>query len=166
MGKPLKKAAETVAASLYETDFHAWLQDQAAKLRDRLHDDLDWENLAEEIESVGRSERKEIRSRLDVLICHLLKWQFQPGRRSESWRITIGEQRIWIAETIEDSPSLRRYPAQTFAKAYGAGRRRAINETGILPSVFPAEPPFAVAQVLDPKFLPGEPFAPWDVIRD
>ena len=88
MGKPLKKPAET-ADSLYETDFNAWLQDQAAKLRDRSHNDLDWENLAEEIESVGRSQKNEIRRRLQVLVLHLLKWQFQPGRRSESWRITI-----------------------------------------------------------------------------
>ncbi len=165
MSKPQEAPLE-VSGSLYESDFHAWLKDQATKLRDRSHNDLDWENLAEEIESVGRSERHQIRSRLEILILHLLKWQFQPGRRSESWRITISEQRVWISDIIEMSPSLKRFPAQVFKEVYRRGRQRAVDETGMLPSVFPADAPFTIAQALDPKFLPGEPFAPWDVVRD
>src|SRR5262245_39340509 len=127
MGKPLTKPDE----SLYERDFYAWLQDQADKLRARSHSDIDWENLAEEIESVGRSEKNEIENRLALLILHLLKWRFQPGRRSESWRISISEQRIWIPGIIKKSPSLKSYPGEVFADAYTDGRRQAINETGL-----------------------------------
>lgn len=162
MGKAVEKPANT----LYERDFHAWLQDQAEKLRARSHNDIDWDNLAEEIESVGGSQRREIRSRLERLIQHLLKWQFQPGRRSESWRITIGEQRTFIPGIIEDSPSLRSFPAEIFAKAYATGRRDAIDETGVVASVFPTEPPFTLEQALDRRFFPGERFEPWEVWRD
>ena len=153
-------------ASLYERDFYAWLNEQAEKLRARSHNDLDWENLAEEIESVGRSQKREIRTRLERLIQHLLKWQFQPGRRSESWRITIGEQRVFIRGLIETSPSLKQFPGEIFEEAYAGGRRDAIDETGLLPKFFPTEPPFTLAQALDTKFLPGEHFAPYDIIRD
>ncbi|WP_442579904.1 DUF29 domain-containing protein [Mesorhizobium sp. ASY16-5R] len=152
--------------SLYERDFYAWTQEQAAKLRARTHNDIDWENLAEEIESVGRSERKEIRTRLALLIHHLLKWQFQPGRRSESWRITISEQRTWIPSGIEDSPSLKDYPEEIFEKAYAEGRRKVINETGLSAKTFPTEPPFSIAEALDDRFWPGEALQPWDVLRD
>jgi hypothetical protein len=162
MGKPLTKSAD----SLYERDFYAWLQDQAEKLRSRSHNDLDWENLAEEIESVGRSEKREIRKRLSLLIHHLLKWQFQPGRRSESWRITIGEQRLSIPSVVEDSPSLKSFPKRVFKEAYAEGRRQAINETGLSAKIFPVDPPFSVAQVLEEGYWPGEPFQPHDVLRD
>lgn len=162
MGKPLEKQ-ET---SLYESDFYAWIQEQAGKLRARSHNDLDWENLAEEIESLGRSERREIENRLAPLIHHLLKWQFQPGRRSESWRISISEQRSWISTIIKYSPSLKNYPAQIFGDAYEDGRRHAINETGLAAEVFPKEPPFSIEEVLDDRFWPGEPFKPYDILRD
>jgi hypothetical protein len=162
MGKTLAKTPDT----LYERDFHAWLMEQAEKLRARSHNDIDWDNLADEVESVGRSQRDEIESRLALIIQHLLKWQFQPGRRSESWRITIGEQRIWIARIIKSSPSLKRYPADIFPDAYKDGRRRAINETGLQAAVLPADPPFTIEQALDESFFPGDPFDQWMIIRD
>lgn len=162
MGKVLEKPQDT----LYQRDFHAWLENQAAKLRARSHNDIDWENLAEEIESVGRSQKRELRSRLERLVQHLLKWQFQPGRRSESWRITIGEQRTFIEGLLKDSPSLKRFPAEIFADAYESGKQEAIDETGMLPSAFPGEPPFSLEQALDRRFLPGKPFESWAVIRD
>jgi hypothetical protein len=149
-----------------ESDFALWSAEQGALLREGRLDRLDRENLAEEIESLGRSERREIGSRLELLVLHLLKWQYQPGRRSESWRISISEQRIAIDAVIRTSPSLKRYPEETFRQAYERGRQRAIDETGMLESAFPHDPPFSVAQALDSRFLPGEPFAPWDVIRD
>ena len=162
MAHPLKRPDET----LYERDFYAWLNEQAERLRSRSHNDIDWSNLAEEIESLGKSQKREIRSRLEKLVQHLLKWQFQPGRRSESWRITISEQRTFIPGIIDDSPSLKTFPAEIFAKSYAAGRRAAIDETGLIASVFPTDPPFTVEQALDLKFLPGEPFAPWQVLLD
>src|SRR5262245_40379988 len=153
-------------AGLYEEDFYAWIQDQAAKLRSRAHAEIDWENLAEEIESLGRSERREIQRRLELLIRDLLKWQFQPGRRSESWRIAIGEQRTWIAGIIRYSPSLKLYPKKVFKDAYADGRRQATSEIGLSPNVLPATPPFSVSKALDNKFWPGEPFQLYDVLLD
>jgi len=161
--------AKTLAkdpGALYERDFHAWLTEQARQLRTRSHNDIDWDNLAEEVESVARSERREIRSRLALLIQHLLKWQFQPGRRSESWRLTISEQRIFIRSIVEESPSLASYPATVFDAEYRDGRERAIEETGLQASAIPQDPPFTLGQALDPAFLPGEPLQPWQTIRD
>ena len=149
-----------------EADYARWCAEQAALLREGRLSALDHENLAEEIESLGRSEKREIRNRLIRLIQHLLKWQFQPGRRSESWRSTIGEQRLFILGIIEDSPSLKRFPAEVFLGSYGDGRRLAVVETGIQAVAFPEEPPFTIDEALDESFLPGEPLAPWDVIRD
>lgn len=162
MGKALQKPQET----LYERDFYAWLQEQAGKLRERSHNELDWDNLAEEIESVGRSERKEIETRLAQLVMHLLKWQFQPGRRSESWRVSISEQRIWVHGIIETSPSLKSHPARVFKRAYETGRRWAIRETGLSATAIPVDPPFSAAQALDGAFWPGEPSEPYSIIRD
>src|ERR1700682_4982184 len=95
--------------TLYETDFYAWTQEQAQLLRERRWSDLDLDNLVDEVESVGSSEKREIRSRLKVLLTHLLKWKFQPGLRGNSWRRTIHEQRENIADIVESSPSLRSY---------------------------------------------------------
>ncbi len=162
MGKALEKTADT----LYERDFHAWLNDQASKLRARSHNDIDWDSLAEEVESVGWSQKREIRSRMTRLVHHLLKWQFQPGRRSESWRATISEQRLFIERIVEDSPSLKRFPAEIFPDEYARGRREAVEETGLLSSAFPVQPRFTVEQALDRTFLPGEPSEQWMIIRD
>ncbi|BAC91519.1 DUF29 domain-containing protein, partial [Gloeobacter violaceus] len=91
----------------YRSDFHAWTVEQAAALKARQWDRLDIENLAEEIEALGRAERRELESRLAVLIAHLLKWQFQSERRSNSWQATIDEQRDQIARLLTSQPSLQ-----------------------------------------------------------
>lgn len=162
MGKALEKPDDT----LYERDFYAWLQDQAAKLRARSHNDIDWDNLAEEIESVGRSQKKEIRHRMKVLIQHLLKWEHQPGKRCESWLSTISEQRTHIAGTIEDSPSLKHFPAETAPWAYAHAKRAASIETGFALDVFPPSCPYAVADILSDDYFPGAPWSPDAMIRD
>lgn len=162
MGKVLEKPQD----SLYEQDFYAWLNDQTVKLRARSHNEIDWDNLAEEIESVARSQKREIESRLAQLILHLLKWQFQPGRRSESWRISISEQRTWIPGILKQSPSLKSYPEMVFDEAFLEGRRKAIDETGIIAKTIPKEPPFTVERALDSRFLPGESFEQWAILRD
>src|SRR3954462_15812330 len=95
---------------LYERDFHAWTQEQAERLRARAHNDIDWANVAEEVESLGRSDRREISRRLGVLLVHLLKWQFQPSNRKTGWLSTIREQRHRIKGLIDESPSLKTYP--------------------------------------------------------
>lgn len=153
-------------ADLYEADFYAWTQAQADKLRARSMNAIDWDNLAEEIESVGRSEKNEIRNRLIVLLQHLLKWEFQAERRGNSWLTTIGEQRTHINGVIETSPSLWRYPAEVFVSAYGIARRRAWAETGLPLEAFPETYPHPIDRILSDDFMPGEPWSPDDLARD
>jgi hypothetical protein len=159
------KTAPSPAAN-YDADFYAWTQDQAEKLRARRQNEIDWENVAEEIESVGRSQKKEIRSRLLVLLLHLLKWEFQPDRRKGGWQASIIEARDELSSEIEDSPSLRSYPAQALDRQYDVARLKAIAETGLPDSIFPKDCPYTVEQVLDFGFMPGQPWHPEDLIRD
>lgn len=150
----------------YDEDFYAWSQDQAKKLRDRRHNEVDWENVAEEIESLGRSQRREIRSRLLILLLHLLKWEFQPDQRKRGWQASIVEAREELASELDDSPSLRDYPGQAIARQYEVARIKAAAETGLPRDAFPATSPYTIEQVLDPHFLPGSPWHPDDLIRD
>jgi hypothetical protein len=149
--------SKTRSNSLYESDFYTWTQEQARLLRERRFDDLDLENLVDEVESVGRSEKHEIRRRLKVLLTHLLKWKFQPRFRGISWRRTIRQQRESIAEIVEASPSLRTYPSQVMRTAYTGATVSASEETGMAIGVFPEECPFSAAEALDPEFFPEYP---------
>lgn len=162
MGKALERQADT----LYEQDFYAWLNDQASKLRARSHNDIDWDNLAEEVEDVGRNQKHQLRKRLGVLLMHLLKWEFQPGRRSHSWQSTISEQRAHIAGLIEISPSLVRLPDESMDWSYEWARRHAISETGLPDATFPKSSPYSAAQALDYAFMPGPPWTPDALLRD
>ena len=138
----------------YETDFHAWSKDQAARLRELRPNSIDWENIAEEIESLGGSQRREIRSRLVVLLTHLLKWAYQPGGRGNSWRGSITLARSEIANEIAESPSLRRYPGEELDAQYKIARLKASGQTKLSLETFPETCPFTVDQVLDPDFWP------------
>ena len=123
---------------------------------ERRFDDLDLENLIDEVASVGSSEKREIRSRLVILIGHLLKWKFQPGGRGSSWSETIFEQRQQINDIVANSPSLRNYQIDQISRMYRAARLLAANETGIAFGVFPEETPFDSDQVLDLEFFPED----------
>lgn len=103
---------------------------------------------------MGRSDKKEIRSRLGVLLNHLLKWRFQASRRSESWLETINQQRLHIDEAIADSPSLATFPAEALKWSYGWSVKNAAKETGLDNSTFPLACPFAIEDVLNPDYLP------------
>ncbi|MCJ2123076.1 DUF29 domain-containing protein [Methylobacterium sp. J-077] len=142
---------------LYETDFFLWTQAQADLLRARRFDELDLEHLIDEVASVGASDKREIRSRLTVLLTHLLKWKYQPGLRSSGWKGAIAEQRAGLADLLAASPSLRRYPGEVFAMCYLSGRRKASEQTGIDFTLFPEQPPFTLENVLADGFLPKEP---------
>ena len=161
MAKPLAAAPD-----LYDRDFFAWTEEQAVKLRARAHNEIDWDNAAEEIETLGRSEKKEIRSRLRILILHLLKWEFQPRLRSQGWQTTITEQRIHISESIDDSPSLFRFPEAALEWAYNRAVREAGREAGLAKSDLPVRSPWSADKILDPDFLPGAPWSPETLIRD
>jgi hypothetical protein len=142
---------------LYEIDFYVWTQEQARLLRERRWTDLDLNNLVDEVASVGKSEEREIESRLEVLIAHLLKWKFQPGGRGNSWRNTISEQRRRLARIAKDSPSLDNFLKEETVASYRAGRLKAADDTGIAFGLFPEQSPFTTEQVLDPDFFPIDP---------
>jgi hypothetical protein len=138
----------------YEEDFYAWTVEQAHLLRSGDLSAIDIENIAEEIESMGRSDRRAIESRLTVLLAHLLKWQAQTDMRSASRSGTIREQRRQIQRLLRESPSLRPFVAEALSETYGDAREDAIEETGLAEGEFPAECPFTVEQVLSRDFLP------------
>jgi hypothetical protein len=151
-----KVATKPPANDLYEADFYAWTQEQARLLRERRFDDLDLENLVDEVESVGRNDERQIESRLEVLMAHLLKWKFQPGGRGNGWISTIFEQRNRLIGLVEDSPSLSVFQRQEVFDSYGAARLLAAKETGIAFGLFPEECPFTPEQVLDLDFFPED----------
>jgi hypothetical protein len=147
-------AEMTQNAVRYDEDFFAWTVEQARLLRAGEWSALDVANLAEEIESMGRSVRRELRSRLIVLLMHLLKWQNQTAARSRRWSLTIDEQRLQVESLLTESPSLRPLLAGLVADAYPIARLRAVAETGLAESEFPAACRFTVEQILSDSFLP------------
>ena len=148
----------TVAPALdnteYDHDYFAWLTHQAKLLSERRFDGLDLDRLIDEIQDLAREEKREIESRLGVLLMHLLKWAYQPEKRSGSWASTMIEQRARILKRLQDSPSLRGYPAEVLDEEYATAVGRAAVETGIDRETFPLECPFTIEQVLDLDFLP------------
>jgi len=141
---------------LYERDFYLWTQDIIQQLREKNLAESELEHLIEEIESMGKREQRELRSRLIVLLIHLLKWQYQPGKQSHSWRSTISEQRICLEELLEDSPSLKPFLPEVFTKCYQKARIKAAAETGIRQDIFPIESPFSIEETLDFDYLSQE----------
>jgi ribosomal protein L29 len=139
----------------YDEDFHAWTVEQARLLRSGDLSSIDTANIAEEIESLGRSDRREIYSRLTVLLAHLLKWQLQSAMRSSSWPGTIREQRRQINNLLRESPSLRPFTAEILPETYGDARQDAIDETGLPETEFAADCPFTLDEVLARDFLPA-----------
>jgi len=141
-------------AMLYQRDFSLWLEATAQLLKERRFTELDIENLLDEIESMGRSERSAVRNNLMVVLVHLLKWQYQPDKRSTSWHVSILEHRRRLEDDFQDSPSLRNYYIEVFTKCYRNACKQAAIETGLDLATFPAESPFTPEQVLDSDFLP------------
>jgi hypothetical protein len=141
-------------ADLYDRDFHEWTIRNAELLRSGRAVDADLVHIAEEIEDMGKRERRELLSRLGVLIAHLLKWQAQPERRGRSWSATIRLQRREIANLVDQMPSLRPYLVESLSRAYEEGALTASAETGLPVEAFPSTCPFDLDGVLDIEFLP------------
>jgi len=141
---------------LYERDFYAWTQTTADLIRAGKWYDLDREALAEEVESLGRSEHRELEHRLDGLLMHLLKWRYQPSGRhtGHSWRSTIREHRRQLTRILRDSPSLRPRVATVLTASYANARSDASDETGLPLATFPEACPWTVEQILDEDFWP------------
>jgi hypothetical protein len=142
---------------LYQADFYAWTQQQAALLRAEVLEELDLPNLSEEIEAMGRSQRKEIKSRLLVLLLHLLKVRYQKRDNLRSWLSTIRTQRNEIDIELSDSPSLRQLLPEFLDYAYLRARKGAAEETGLPLATFPVDCPWSLEAVLDADWLPETP---------
>jgi hypothetical protein len=138
----------------YHADFYAWAMEQAALLREGRLASADIANIAEEIESMGRAEKRELVNRLAILLLHLLKWHFQPGFRSASWNSSIREQRIRLRDHLDDNPSLKAQLDEALARAYQLAVIGAARETGLPEADFPKAAPYGFKQVVDDEFWP------------
>jgi transposase len=149
-------------STLYETDYATWARLQSELLRSGRYSELDVEHLLEELSDMGKSERRELESRLLILIAHLLKWQYQHQTLSErwrefkgdSWRDTIVEQRKQLAVLLRQSPGLKSVFAETILAAYPDALDLASKETRLPPETFPAHCPYATEQLLKDDFYP------------
>lgn len=146
---------KTITPKRYEDDVYGWALEQAAALRRRAANEVDWENVAEEIESLGRQQASELNSRFIVLCAHLLKWMYQPQRQSRSWAATIREQRRQIQRLMKVNPSLQSLENGEFLDAYETARLRASGETDVDVETFPASPPFTLDQAKDLDWMPA-----------
>ncbi|MEA5576021.1 DUF29 domain-containing protein [Anabaena sp. UHCC 0451] len=144
----------TTNANLYEQDFYLWIETTAKQLTAGNFAEIDLVNLIEEIESMGRSEKRALESNLVVLLMHLLKYKYQPEKRSKSWLSTIFEHRRRLNKHFQDSPSLKKYFLETFAECYQDARQQASIETGLELDIFPLESPFNTDECLNQDFLP------------
>lgn len=138
----------------YQKDFYSWTCEQAELLRAGRFNELDVFNLIEEIETMGRSEKRELESRLTVLLVHLLKWQYQPTWRGRSWQLTIQEQRLEFFDVLNDNPGLKPQVQALLTRSYHKAEIRASKETGLDTNVFPNACPWEFAQLMDDAFLP------------
>ena len=140
------------SSKLYEQDFYLWLEEQTQALQEGRYVDLDVENLVEELEALGRAEKNAVLSHLRVLLIHLLKWKYQPDRRSSSWINTIDTQRDELGLLL--TATLKRYLEENFELTYAKARRSAARETSLSLKTFPLQSPFSVTNVLDEDFFP------------
>jgi hypothetical protein len=148
---------KTLTRTLYDSDFNLWIEQTVNQLKNGDLQDLDRENLIDEMESMGRSDKREISNRLEILIMHLLKWQYQPEKQTNSWFSTINEQRRAIRLILKDSPSLKPYLRDNLEECYQEARKEATRETNLPKSTFPSDCPFSPEQVLDADYFPESP---------
>lgn len=139
----------------YQNDFYGWTQEQATLLKSGRLSELDIENLIEEVETMGRSEKRELNSRLLVLLVHLLKWQYQPSHRGSSWECTISVQRDDFSETLSENPSLKPQLDDILINTYRRAKKQAARETNLDKNTFPESCPWDLSQILDDDFYPN-----------
>ncbi len=142
------------ASNLYDTDFYAWTQEQAALIKAKAFNKLDLSHLFEEVEDMGNRHADELESRLEILLMHLLKWKYQPILQGNSWKYTIKEQRRRLALRLKKMPSLKNKLPIIFLDAYDLARADAVMETGISEAVFPEKCEWSIEQVFNEDYLP------------
>jgi hypothetical protein len=140
------------ARAEYERDFYSWLMEQAQHVRAGRWDALDRENLAEEIESLGREQFNKLESAFRVLLLHMLKWDYQPTRRTRSWSISIRQQRLEVDDVLDDNPGLKSRISEAVARAYRKARLEAVKETGLDEETFPAACPYSWDDLVSRQF--------------
>ncbi len=145
----------TSRRSLHDSDFYAWSLEQAALLRAGRIGEAEVDTIAEEIESMGKTEKRELVSRLTVLLLHLLEWRHQPSHRGKSWRLSIANARNEIVDHLEDNPSLKAVVESAIEQAYRSARLKAAIETEFDEDEFPARCPWSFAEAMDEGFWPG-----------
>ena len=142
------------AATKYESDYYGWTLEQADLIKNKRLDEVDFDHLIEELESMGASEKRELLNRLRVLLMHLLKWAYQPEYRGRSWVNTIREQRRMIPVHLKQNPSLKSKLDEFMLDGYALGRGGAADETGLPESTFPEECPWTFEQAMNAEFWP------------
>ena len=140
--------------NLYDSDFYQWSQQQSYFFKSGQWNEFDIANLAEEIEDIGKSLKRELESRLKVLLVHLLKWKCQRELRGNSWLYSIEEQREQIEDHLEENPSLRHTLPESFDRAFHYALIEAAKETSYTKSFFPENSPWSVEQMMNPEFWP------------
>ena len=140
--------------NLYDSDFYQWSQQQSYFFKSGQWNEFDIANLAEEIEDIGKSLKRELEGRLKGLLVHLMKWKYQPELRGNSWLYSIEEQREQIEDHLEENPSLRHTLPESFDRAYRYALTVAAKETGYSKSFFPENCPWSLEQVMNPEFWP------------
>jgi hypothetical protein len=151
---PVSAMTTSARPATYDSDFYAWTQQQAELLRQGRFVEVDLENVIEEIESLGRSERRSFVSAIYRLTQHLLKWQYQPEKRTPSWRATIREQRRQVTLLLQDNPSFKARIKEAMAGGYADGRKQAADETGLPLATFPETCAYTWEQLTDEDWLP------------
>jgi uncharacterized protein DUF29 len=137
--------------NIYETDFYGWTLVQSSLLKERNMEKLDYENLIEEIESMGRSEKSKLRSHLSNLLTHMLKVRFQPDYHTLSWDLSIKNARLEAKETLEENPSLKPKLKEIFKNAYKSAKIKAATETQLSEKTFPQECPWTIEEIMEEK---------------
>jgi hypothetical protein len=148
--------AQISTKTLYEEDFNLWLEETVNLLKTRQLSLIDYENLIEEIESMGKRDKKALESNLEQILMNLLKWQYQKNKRSNSWRYSIIEHRNRLKKDFRDSPSLKPYFDDVLEDCYQTAREFASEQTGLDIKTFPIDIPFTKEQVLDSNYLPED----------
>jgi hypothetical protein len=137
------------ATTLYESDYLEWLSHALKQLRNQQYEQVDWENLIEEIETMGRSEKNALESNVIIILLHLLKWQHQPQKRSGSWERSIIEHRRRVRKALKDSPSLKSYLVSILEESYHEAVKQAKAETQLPLATFPNACPYFLNSILD-----------------
>jgi hypothetical protein len=150
----MMKTVKIPPQKLYESDYLQWIQTNLQDLRNKDYERVDWENLFEEIEDMGRSERRALESNLIIVLLHLLKWQYQPEKRTGSWERSIIEHRRRLKKALKESPSLKSYLTNILEENYSESVKQAKAETKLPLDAFPQQCPYELASILDDEFLP------------